>query len=249
MLMRPRGIRALRQVQTRKQGIRRALKNLKHKVSKISVSREIKELTALPHNTYGVYTQTGDTRVVPLIAQGDDYNNRVGRQIHPTSLAIDFFLRGPQSNTGAVGTFTAPVNPVPWRIIVVQDMAYNGSTKPLSQILEATSAVSGENDNYISGYNDDYVKVGKHSKDNPVKILMDKRGWFVGTATGYSDHIGKWVKCRISGSRLKSIQFAGTTTTDVRSGCIYYYVLLGADSNGNNNGSFLVRSTLRYYDD
>lgn len=234
-----------------RQSINRQLKTIKHRISKISVSREIKEITALPHTTFGTYGNTGDTRVVTLIPEGLDYNQREGRQVIPTSLAIDFFLRGPQSNVGTAGTFTSPVNPVPYRIIVVQDMSYQGTTRDIADVLEATNMVANNNyDNYISGYNDDNVAVNKHTKDNPIRILMDKRGWFVGTASGYSSHIGQWVKCRVSGSKLKPVQFNGALASNGRSGAIYYYVLLGADNVYTiNNGSYLVRSTFKYYDD
>lgn len=218
-------------------------------MSKIAIAREIKEMTVLPHVVYGSYALAGDSRQLTSIAQGDDYNQRNGRQIHPTSLAIDFFLRGPQSNAGAVGTFTLPTNPVPWRIIVFQDMGYIGTLRPISQILEATTTTADNYDNYISGYNDDYVCIGKHTKANPVRILYDKRGWFEPVNSGYSSKVGQWVKCRVSGSRLKTIQYGGTAATDAKSGAIFYYIMLGPSSNIHNNGSYLVRHTLRYYDD
>lgn len=213
--------------------------------------REIKELTGLPHDTYGTYPLTGDMggNTIQAIAQGDDYNQRVGRIIHPYSLTIDFFLRGPQSNAGLAGTFNLPVNPVPWRIIVFQDMGYNGTVRPLSDILEASNIVNvGFMDNYISGYNDDFVRTGKHNNTNPIKILFDKRGWFVGTNSGYSDHIGQWVKCRVPGSKLSPINFNGAAVANNRAGSIFYYVLLGQDA-AANNGSYLVRQTLKYTDD
>lgn len=244
----PRG-RPRRAIGTKRAGLKRQVMKLKHKVLKLDVAREIKELTALPHNTYGNYTNAGDARDMTQIIQGDDYNQRVGRQIVPTSLAIDFYLRGPQSNNGVAGTFNAPVNPVPWRIIVFQDMSYNGTVRPLADILEATNATINTYDNYVSGYNDDFVKVGKHSKDNPVRILFDRKGWFVGTASGYSSHIGQWVKCRVSGQKLKTISYNGTAANTNRSGSLFYYILLGPDTTALNNGSYVVRHTLRYYDD
>lgn len=220
--------------------VKKELMSLKSKVGKLEKQDEVKELNVFVHNTYTNMTQVGDTRVIGGITQGTDYNQRIGREIKPYSVHVNMEFRG--------ATISSAINtPVPYRVLLVQDRGYNGVVRPLSEILEGTSFTAGQYDNYLAGYNDDFVRTSPHNKQNPVSILKDKRGFIVPIASGY----GKcWqaLNLHVSGKYLSKMSYAGVGSADLRAGAIILYVWSGVSATAGENNQMILKHTLRYID-
>ncbi|AXF51974.1 MAG: capsid protein [Cressdnaviricota sp.] len=85
--------------------------------------------------TYNIDT-TGSVTALNLIAQGDDINNRQGRQIFNQSIRV-------HGNIAPIDTTTVPTY---CRIMLVWDSQSNSGTIPtIAQILTASSSVSNTN--------------------------------------------------------------------------------------------------------
>ena len=176
------------------------------------------------------------------IAAGTEYDERNGREIKPTHAKVQMLVRGCLTN--------ATINPpVPYRILIFQDRAYNGGVvRPIEQVLEigASPIVSNYNP-YTAGYNDDYVRT-HNNKQNPVSILKDRVGWLAPCASGYGN-IGKLFRLNVSGKYLSKVSFSGIAAADARAGAVFVYFLGGTSATVADNNQAVIRTTLNYYDD
>lgn len=220
--------------------VQKELMSLKSKVGKLEKQDEVKEFNVFVHNTYTNLTQAGEQRVIGGLTQGTDYNQRIGREIKPYSVSVNLNLRGAQT-AGAVA------NPVPYRIILVQDRGYNGNVRPLSQILEGSSSIAGQHDNYLAGYNDDYVRTSPHNKQNPVTILKDKRGFISPVLSGYGK-TQQALNMHVSGRYLSKLSYSGVNSTDLQAGAIILYVWTGTSATASENNQYILKHTIRYLD-
>lgn len=216
------------------------LNKLKSKVGKLEKAEEVKELNSFVHTTYTALTNAGETRVIGLIAQGDDYNQRTGREIKPYSVQVNMNVQGAQS-------FVTNANSVPYRIILVQDRAYNGTARPIDQILEGSNPTAGTYDNYIAGYNDDFVRTSDNNKHNPVTILKDKKGFLSPVASGYGK-CWQTLNFSVAGRYLSKISYIGGGTADVRGGALLLYMFTGTSATVAQNNQVLLKHTLRFLD-
>lgn len=240
-------------------------KGLKKKVAAISkvvakLKPEMKESIVTSWNITGNY-QGSNTALngsytyanvvynpaISLVAQGADYNQRVGREIKPYMIEIEAVLNG--SST--------PGLDAPYRLIVYQDRGYDGATLPsLNMLLVNPSTATGEFNNYFASYNPDYV-AHKGDRKNRYKILIDKKGFVSpriaqtsSAAAAYNNNnktstcicVKKWFK------NPEIINYSGTANNTHVGGSIFFVLFLGNSSTAVDNTSCHMRTRLLYTD-
>lgn len=214
------------------------LKKVARKVALLEQDIESKK-AYVGNGTYSALDYTGDNIMIGNLVQGTDASNRTGREIKPTHLRFMAMIRGAQN-------FTTLNNPVPYRIIIVQDRAYNGTVRPLSQILDTTLPAIGSNNIYMASYNYDYVR-GKGDKQNPVTILKDKVGFLNPVASGYGKN-NQIIRLNISGKYLSKISYKGGLLSDNTAGTIFAYMLMGSSVTVADNNQYTYRYDLYFKD-
>lgn len=228
-----------------KRGGKITLKRLAKKVSKLAVAREIKEsYTNQFIPTYSGVSGSGFQYTTQLssVAQGDDYNNRTGRQITPVGLNAKVAILG----TG--GSASATTIPRICRVIIFQDMGYNGTSLTPSQLLQVSATTVDSTANALSYLNTDYVR-SKHNKDGRAHILYDKAFWIHPQFSMYSSECTKYLNISVPGKKLKPISFNGVADNTAVGGSIWMYVCLGQAAASGDNAQIAFQSRLNFVDD
>lgn len=170
---------------------------------------------------------TGTVTLLNGIAQGDDYNQRIGRQVLPTSISIKGLLH-PGDTTS---------NECYCRCIIVWDSALNGGSAPaITDLLAASTSISHNNLN----------------NRNRFKILADEQyaiGATYNTATqAYAQSptivtINRYIPMK---EYITQYQGTGATAGSIQSGAIWMFTV--GDQAPSAGGSFNVCTRVRYTD-
>lgn len=214
------------------------LKKVARKVAMLEQDIETKHIY-VSSGTYSAIDYTGTNVLCGNMVQGTDASERTGREIKPTHFKFTCLMRGCQTNV-------AINNPVPYRLLIVQDRGYNTIVRPITQILDTAAPAIGNSNPYMAGYNYDYVR-GRGDKQNPVTILKDKTGWLSPIASGYGN-MAKLLRLNVSGKYLSKISYVGGAAADIRSGAIFVYLLTGTSATQADNNQLIWRYDLYYKD-
>lgn len=235
---------------------RRGKKSLTTKVN--SVVRKVTQMinqTEHKNNAFSVGTLQTATNALQVfdisdVAEGDDYNQRTGHKIKPTGLRVKFIFRGSDNDVG----------PQPFRVLIVQDLCYDGTDRTLANIFDP-SAAAGSYTNFMSTYNDDYVNMkSRKSVDQPLKILYDSGVHFLESRYAAAAPGTTWKRdqgsmpqlkvltIHIPGSKMKEITYSSTTAASVKAGRISAYFLTGVSATAADNNNYLYNYNLTYID-
>lgn len=222
-----------------------SLKRLAKKVSKLSVAREIKEsYTMQVAPTYSGVSGSGFQYTTQLssVAQGTEYNQRLGRQITPTNLNVRVALIG----TSAASSAT--VLPRICRVIIFQDMGYNGTSLSGAQLLQTYTTTADSTATALSYVNTDYIR-SKHNKDGRAHILYDKSLWVHPQFSMYASECTQYLNINIPSKKLRPIAFNGVADNTAVGGSIWMYACLGQASASGDNAQIAFQSRLNFVDD
>lgn len=138
------------------------------------------------------------------IIEGLDYNDRVGRELIPSSIDINHWTK-----INSAGTYCTV------RLIVFQDTSAETTLPTHGQILQGTS--------YITGLPE------KDTQRNRVKILLD-RAWSFSANGTYSS----MQRFHISGKRLAKVHFDGVSSAVSGKGKLGYMLFSNTSANNVN---------------
>lgn len=226
-------------------GLKSKVAKLQRSVARLKVNRELKEhYTAISTMTPSASTGSGFQiqHVLCDVLEGDDYNQRTGRKIVPQGLDIRLRMLGTPS---AGGLYTLPRVV---RVILFQDMGYNGTAITGSQLLQTYSTTSDVMSTAISPINTDYVK-SKNVPDGRIHILYDKNCWIHPQLSFYSSECSKEFNIKIPAKKLKELYFNGAGTNSFVGGTIFMYLCLGQAQAAADNAQFAYISKLTYWDE
>lgn len=171
---------------------------------------------------------TGSVTLLNGVAQGDDFNNRQGRQVTMTSISIKGMLQPVDAST----------NPTYCRLIVVWDNAQNSGSAPVITDLLAQSVSESHNN---------------LNNRMRFKILMDEQyaiGGVSNTATqAYAGApsvytVNRYLK--LPQGCTTTFSGTGATAGSIQSGAIWMFTI--GDQAAGSGGSFFVATRCRFVD-
>lgn len=228
-----------------KKTLKSQLARLKKKVSKLSVSRELKEhYTSIAAMSPAAGGGSGFQiqHILNDILEGDDYNQRTGRKISPYSVNIRLAIQGTE-NAAAL-----TVKPRLVRAILFQDLGYNGTAITGAQLLQTYSTTTDEMKTAMSPINTDYVR-SKNVPDGRIHILADRRFWVHPTFSAYASECTKIVNFNIGQKKLKEMYYNGAGSGTGVGGTLFMYLCLGQALSATDNASFSYICKVTYFDE
>jgi len=226
-------------------GLKAQVRKIAKKVSRIAKVRELKEfytsVSAMsPAGAGGSGFQI--QHIINDIIEGDDYNQRTGRKIAPQGLEVRMNIMGTEQAAGLT------VKPRIARVILFQDMGYNGTALTGPQLLQTYSTTVDEIKTATSPINTDYVR-SKNVPDGRAHILYDRSFWVHPVFSGYANECTKKLNIRIPRKKLKECYYNGVGSGTSVGGTICMYVCLGQAAAALDNSSFSYIAKLTYFDD
>lgn len=188
------------------------------------------------------------------IAEGTEYNQRVGREIKIRGIRLRFTVRGGDNDVG----------PQASRVMIVKSNDPQGNAPTGLELLESYDQTDNAYSSVNSDYNSDYVgkKRFNNAEDSGLfKVLYDSGPIWVasrypgpGTAATNTwkrdqglttlKEIKKW----IPGTMLGKVHFSGTTGASVKSGALYLMFLNGQSATTANNNTYAYHVNVLYED-
>lgn len=185
------------------------------KIKRIQAKEELKFI-----DTYQSATSIPLAGVLQLlngVAEGDDNNNREGREINLTSVQFrGQLLNNPLDITSAV-----------IRMIIFYDLQANGAAPTVATLLDLTTITAA----YLAPYHRDYQKRYKIVYDKTMTITPQTVNTTAGGVTTVVNSIDRTIRKKRRLGRMVKYSGTGATITSIASNSLY--VLFLSDNNTN----------------